>query len=235
MSHLTATNLLRHLIDALLVSIVLVVLFGLVLSRLAPLAGRQSLIIGGRSMEPAIPLGAAVVVEPVAATALVPGDVISLRLSGGTVVTHRLSRVVARDDGLWFETKGDANEGPDPALVPATELLGRVAWTFPFAGYLLRLLALPSGLLMFAGLGGALFVAGRLLDEEAANAAEEAAREASPAARPVGRAGGRSGTARTAPRRAGGARARACARDVVPARTGLPAGSPSLVRPGAVT
>jgi len=70
MSHLAATNLLRHLIDALLAAIVLVALFGFVLGRLAPLAGRQSLIIGGRSMEPAIPLGAAVVVEPVAATAL---------------------------------------------------------------------------------------------------------------------------------------------------------------------
>ncbi len=178
MSHLTSTNLLRHLIDALLASIVLVVLFGLVLGRLAPLAGRQSLIIGGPSMEPAIPLGAAVVVEPVVAPALRPGDVISVRLPGGTTVTHRLSRVVARDDGLWFETKGDANEEPDPALVPATELLGRVAWTFPFAGYLLRLLALPSGLLMFAGLGGALFVAGRLLDEEVANAAEKAIAQA---------------------------------------------------------
>lgn len=178
MSHLTATNLLRHLVDALLVSVVLVVLFGLVLGRLAPLTGRQSLIIGGPSMEPAIPLGAAVVVEPVAATSLMPGDVISVRLTGGTTVTHRLSRVVSRDDGLWFETKGDANEEPDPALVPATELLGRVAWTFPFAGYLLRLLALPSGLLMFAGLGGALFVAGRLLDEEAAKAAEEAIAQA---------------------------------------------------------
>lgn len=174
MRQLAATNLLRHLIDVLLASIVLVVLFGLVLGRLAPLTGRQSLIIGGPSMEPAIPLGAAVVVEPVAATALMPGDVISIRRPGGTAVTHRLSRVVSRDDGLWFELKGDANEEPDPALVPATELLGRVAWTFPFAGYLLRLLALPSGILMFAGLGGALFVAGRLLDEEAANDAEEA-------------------------------------------------------------
>ena len=173
--------------------------------------------------------------------ALRPGDVISLRLPGGTTVTHRLSRVVARDDGLWFETTGDANGEPDPALVPATALLGRVAWTFPFAGYLLRLLALPSGLLMFAGLGGALFVAGRLLDEEAADAAQVAAARA--AERPAGSGQLAAGPARPAvehdraaradPRRA--VQPGVAARPSVPARTGLPAGRSSSVRPRAVT
>jgi len=65
---------LRRVCDGLLVAVILVVLFGVVLGRVVPMSGRHTFIIGGGSMEPAIPLGAAVVVESVPAADLVVDD-----------------------------------------------------------------------------------------------------------------------------------------------------------------
>ena len=92
------------------------------------MTGRQTLIIAGGSMEPALPIGAAVVVEPVPATALAVGDVVSLRTGTElkSIFTHRITRFVARADGLWVETKGDANASVDPSITPASQVIGRV-------------------------------------------------------------------------------------------------------------
>jgi len=62
-------TILRRISDTLLIGIILVVLFGVVLGRVVPLTGRQTLVIGGGSMEPSIALGAAVVVDAAGAWA----------------------------------------------------------------------------------------------------------------------------------------------------------------------
>ena len=60
-----ATGIIRRVLDALLLALIVVVLGGVVLSKLVPLTGRQTIVIGGGSMEPAVPLGAAVIIKPV--------------------------------------------------------------------------------------------------------------------------------------------------------------------------
>ena len=157
---------LRWLADTMLLCLILVVLFGVVLGRIVPLTGRETLVIGGSSMEPSIPLGAAVVIEPVAATDIRVGDVVSLR-SGPelrSIFTHRVTRVVARSDGTWFETKGDANATIDPSLTPARHVIGRVTLTVPYAGYLLTLLSIPSGVILVILLAAVLLTLTRLLE-----------------------------------------------------------------------
>jgi hypothetical protein len=47
--------------------------------------------------------------------------------------------------GLYIETKGDANAAPDPVLVPASEVVGRIDASIPGAGYLIYLLTIPTG------------------------------------------------------------------------------------------
>jgi hypothetical protein len=79
-----------------------------------------------------------------------------------------VTRTVEREGGLWLETKGDANAEADPVIVPANWVVGRVAWAVPFGGYLLRLLAVPSGMLAMLCLAVTLIVAIALLEAPSA-------------------------------------------------------------------
>ena len=49
-----ATVILRRVLDAVLIALIFVVLFGVILGKVVPLTGRQTIIIGGESMEPAM-------------------------------------------------------------------------------------------------------------------------------------------------------------------------------------
>jgi signal peptidase len=105
-------------------------------------------------MEPAIGLGSAVVVEPVAPTSLAVGDVVSLRSGPGhAIFTHRVIRIAQGDGGIWVETQGDANAAPDPALTPAGDVIGRVSVVIPKIGFLISVLSTPVGALFFVALG----------------------------------------------------------------------------------
>ena len=115
-----ATTALRRIVDLGLVILIVVVLLGVVLGKGAPLVGRQSIVIGGGSMEPTIALGAAIIVRPVDPAALAVGDVVSMQVGPEqTTFTHRIVALVERADGRWIRTQGDANAAPDPTLVPA--------------------------------------------------------------------------------------------------------------------
>ena len=157
---------LRRVCDTLLIALILVVLFGVVLGRLVPMTGRTTLIIGGGSMEPAIPIGAAVVVAAIPAAELAVGEVVSLRTGTNlkSIFTHRVTRIVQREDGLWLETKGDANTAVDPSLTSVANVIGRVDWSMPYAGYLLALLSVPSGVLFVILLAGLLLTVTWLLE-----------------------------------------------------------------------
>lgn len=103
------------------------------------------------SMEPAISPGDVVIVDGSAAVAV--GDVITYR-DGEISTTHR---VVDIEDGQYV-TQGDANGGPDAALVPPELVIGRVTLTIPLIGHVIlwanspvgyvSLVAIPLGLLL---------------------------------------------------------------------------------------
>ena len=156
----------RRAVDAAIVALVLLVLIGLFLGRVVPLTGRDTLIIGGRSMEPAIPMGAAIVIEPVDPSELSVGDVVTMRVGAKpSIFTHRIIRLLTLDGQPYIETKGDANAAPDRATTPAASVVGRVAWSIPLAGYLLALLSIPAGIAFAIGLGVTLVLIAILLDD----------------------------------------------------------------------
>ena len=160
-----STATLRRLLDAVLIGLIVVVLFGVLLGKVVPLTGRQTIIVGGRSMEPAIGLGSAVIIAPVAADDLKAGDVVSLRAGGDRAMyTHRIVEVLHQSDGVYVRTKGDANEHPDPSPVPARDIVGRVQVTIPLAGFLIALLSIPAGVLFLIGLAATLLAAVWLLE-----------------------------------------------------------------------
>ena len=127
-----ATAVVRRVLDAVLIALILVVVFGVILGKVVPLTGRQTIIIGGSSMEPAIGVGSAIIVAPVAAADLHVGDVVSLRAGDDrSLFTHRIVRIVDQPDGRWVQTKGDANDTPDPTLTHASAIEGRVQLADP--------------------------------------------------------------------------------------------------------
>jgi signal peptidase len=160
-----ATTALRRIVDLALIALIFVALLGVALGKGAPLLGRQSIVIGGGSMEPAVGLGAAIIVRPVAAADLAVGDIVTMQVGEArTTFTHRIVAVVDRGDGRWIRTKGDGNAEPDPTLVPAADVIGRVELVIPLAGYLLALLSLPMGAMFVIGLAATLLAMAWLLE-----------------------------------------------------------------------
>ena len=156
-------------LDAALVLLVVICLFTIILGRVLPLTGRTTLVVAGGSMEPAIPLGSAIVVEPVDPRSLAVGDVVSLRSGPGRAIfSHRVIRVVVRDGTTWVETKGDANASADPSLTPASQIIGRASTTIPNAGYLIALLSSLHGIVFVISLGLVLLLAASMVEVFAA-------------------------------------------------------------------
>jgi signal peptidase len=92
------------------------------------------------SMSPKIRAGSIVVVKP--ADHYRTGDVITFRSEPERevkipklTITHRIDEVKLKDEGLFYQTKGDANPDPDVDLVAADLVLGRVIFSLPLIGY----------------------------------------------------------------------------------------------------
>jgi signal peptidase len=90
-------------------------------------------------------VGGAVVLDLQPADDIRVGDVVTLRLDDGAIFTHRVTRLVSVQGVADVETKGDANQAVDPTLTPLDHVIGRVALTLPFVGFLVAALATPAG------------------------------------------------------------------------------------------
>ncbi len=118
------------------------------------------------SMEPTIPVGSMIFVQPKDGPEIENGDVIAF-YSNGVVVTHRV--VENRELEDRFITKGDANNTEDRQKVQYSELLGKVVLHIPMLGDITAHVTTPLGkIYLFAlVLCGLLFnvIAGRLRDQ----------------------------------------------------------------------
>ncbi|HEX2194841.1 MAG TPA: signal peptidase I [Candidatus Limnocylindria bacterium] len=133
-------------------------------ARVAPALGHEFFSIRSGSMEPSLPVGALAVVarEPQDAT---EGSAVAFRLQNGVVVTHRVVEVVEADGGRFYRTQGDANQKPDPSLVPESALIGPVRVSLPLLGFVLALLGMPIGVVTILSVAATLITAIWLLEE----------------------------------------------------------------------
>ncbi len=175
------TRTARRILDLGLLLLIALVLAILVLARALPAVnGGTTFVVGGPSMEPTIPVGSVVLAEPVTADALRAGDIVTLRVGPGRAIfTHRIVRTVTRADGLYLRTKGDGNQDPDPSLVPAADVIGRVSFHLPWAGFGVTLLSSPAGVAFVVCLGLTLLAAAWLLEALEEELHDERARRAS--------------------------------------------------------
>jgi len=115
------------------------------------------------SMEPALPVGSAILVRPVDPQAVSVGDIITYRQKGSTdFVTHRVVEVNREGSTVSFRTQGDANGGPDPAAVAPDAVEGRVWASIPYLGYVARYARHLWGFLFLVGVPGAFIISGEL-------------------------------------------------------------------------
>ena len=133
-------------------------------ARLAPAAGYEFFSIRSGSMEPALPVGSLAIVAR-QADEIAAGQAVAFKLPSGVVVTHRVVEVVDSETGRFLRTQGDANEDPDPSLIPAAAVIGPVRTDLPLLGYLLAMLGMPIGLVAILSVAATLITAIWLLEE----------------------------------------------------------------------
>lgn len=99
------------------------------------------------SMSPEMKTGDLVVTSRTAPDAIVVGDIVTFRYPGETenLVSHRVIGI-QRNSPLSFTTKGDANNSPDPFVVQAHDVVGKVSFHFPALGYAVIFMKTERGL-----------------------------------------------------------------------------------------
>ncbi|MGN0168750.1 MAG: signal peptidase I [Acetatifactor sp.] len=116
-------------------TLLLIIMALLAMALLVPnLIGMKSMAVLSGSMEPEIPVGSVVCVREVKPESLEVGDVISYRLSGDTMVTHRIESIDRENQQIV--TKGDANETADLSPVGYDRIVGKVLFHLPLLGYI---------------------------------------------------------------------------------------------------
>lgn len=113
------------------------------------LMGCKNMAVLSGSMEPNIPVGSVVFVKETPAENIKEGDVITYRLNGNTMVTHRVVSIDTANRQLV--TKGDANDVEDGSPVAFSEIVGKEWFHVPLLGYLSIYIKTPVGILAVCG------------------------------------------------------------------------------------
>ena len=99
------------------------------------------------SMQSVYPTGSLLYIKDVNPETLEVGDVITFKMAGGTLCTHRIIEIVPDEDNpniVRFRTKGDENDTADP-LVDSSNVVGKAVFCIPMLGYLATYIAVPPG------------------------------------------------------------------------------------------
>ena len=152
------SKIIHNSITVILASVALLVIISLF-----PVTGNYKiLIVQSGSMEPAIKTGAVVVVKPIDNYQI--NDIITF--TGGKSdrsTTHRIVGEEIENGKTYFTTKGDANNGEDTNKVTLDQIIGKVLFNVPYAGYAVAaakkplgfalLVLVPAGLIIFEEIG----------------------------------------------------------------------------------
>ena len=109
----------------------------------------KAFIVESGSMEPAVKVGSLVITSK--SPTYVSGDIITFKGPGKETVTHRI-QYKDYPNGLQaspeYLTAGDANKTFDTGKVKEEQIVGKVVFTLPFAGYLASFAKDPKGFIL---------------------------------------------------------------------------------------
>ena len=109
--------------------------------------GWQFLTVLTPSMTPTIGVRAIIAVRPAQPLTLRERDIIAYHPPGqpSVVVTHRVVRVIREGGAVTFKTRGDANNTDDAYDLRPGDVVGRVMFHVPLAGYAFSFVKTPTG------------------------------------------------------------------------------------------
>lgn len=126
--------------------VILVVILAFLLHGLRLVGLKPYSVLSG-SMQSVYPTGSLLYIRNVNPEALEVGDVITYKMAGGTLCTHRIIEIVPDEDDsgiVSLRTKGDENDTADP-LVDSNNVVGKAVFCIPMLGYLATYMAVPPG------------------------------------------------------------------------------------------
>jgi signal peptidase len=130
-----------------------------VLMFLAPRYGISMNPVLSGSMEPALKVGGVVVTRLITLGEVERGDIISYKI-GEQRITHRVVEVGQEGGKIHFQTKGDANEEPDPyAVIPKGEQVPKVVFFVPYFGFLADFMKQKANFFLLIGIPAVLLIA----------------------------------------------------------------------------
>lgn len=150
-------NILKVIYALLLTTLVIVA--GLVSVTILGLPGQYKLlVVKSGSMEPSVPLGSIVVVQSMQDYNI--GDVITFADPENTKynITHRVIEKRQVENGILFETKGDANKTKDNRSIEPSLVHGKVTNTIPWIGYVVSFARTDVGLILLIVIPGTLII-----------------------------------------------------------------------------
>lgn len=130
-----------------IILIILALLAGVLI--IPKLMGYEEMAVLTGSMEPEYPVGSLIYVKKQDPETLQVGDVITYRLSGDTVVTHRIVEINTEEQTVT--TKGDANESNDGQPIPFDSIVGRAEFKIPYLGFISMNIRTPKGIMAICG------------------------------------------------------------------------------------
>lgn len=151
---------LRHVVTVLFV----LILVPFVAFAFPQIAGADhSYAVLSNSMQPTFSAGSVVLVEEVPTSKIQEGDIITFQRtvdgSQPNYVTHRVVKVVKKENGRYFRTKGDANEEADQYLVAPEDVIGEVMFSIPVLGYAVTVAQSDLGIVAFVIIPSILLIA----------------------------------------------------------------------------
>lgn len=151
-------NTLRFFSNILFWMFMIVISILIVMVAQSRLTGKEPSIFGYRlyivesgSMEPAIIMSSAIVVKEISSDEIVIGDVITYASDESSPrVTHRVIGIIG--DRNAFTTKGDMNNAEDMSPVKPDMVIGKVVFSVPIIGYVLKFLSSLPGIVFMASM-----------------------------------------------------------------------------------
>jgi len=125
----------------------------------------HSYVVLSGSMEPTIQTGGVAIVNEQSPSTIERGDIITFVTKGEEVpTTHRVVDVRQTEQGREFVTKGDANDARDSQPVFAQNVIGTLAFSIPYIGYVINFAGTQLGFITLVVLPIGLLVLGELYD-----------------------------------------------------------------------
>lgn len=138
----------------LVVSVLIFIAAAMALTVFEVPGGYRLFVVQSGSMEPKVKTGSIVVVGK--QNEYKVNDIITFLISSNanpnnlnSTVTHRIASIRTENNSKVFQTKGDANKALDRESIIEKQILGKVLFSIPFAGYAVAFSKTQIGFILF--------------------------------------------------------------------------------------